>query len=159
MYPSLGGGTNFQAPSYSAATGWVYVETSDSGQRFTRTPQEFEEGRQYQGGRGAGLGEPVAAGIKAIDPETGETKWEYKISRGLAGGCMGCWRRRANVVFAATGEEQPDRARRRRTGAALWHYYLTGATMAASPMSYAVDGRQFIAISAGGVLYSFALPE
>jgi hypothetical protein len=31
--------------------------------------------------------------------------------------------------------------------------------MAASPMSYAVDGRQFVAISAGGVLYSFALGE
>jgi len=31
--------------------------------------------------------------------------------------------------------------------------------MAASPISYAVDGKQFIAISAGGVLYSFGLPE
>jgi alcohol dehydrogenase (cytochrome c) len=155
VYPSLGGGTNFQAPSYSAATGWVYVETSDSGQRFTRTPQEFEEGRQYQGGRGAGLGEPVAAGIKAIDPETGETKWEYKISRGsLAAGVLAT---AGNVVFAATGEGNLI-ALDARTGAALWHY-STGATMAASPMSYAVDGRQFIAISAGGVLYSFALPE
>jgi PQQ-dependent dehydrogenase (methanol/ethanol family) len=155
VYPSLGGGTNFQAPSYSPVTGWVYVETSDSGQRFTRTPQEFEEGRQYQGGRGAGLGEPVAASIKAIDPETGATKWEYKISRGsLAAGVLAT---AGNVVFAATGEGNLI-ALDARTGAALWHY-STGATMAASPMSYAVDGKQFIAISAGGVLYSFALPE
>ena len=155
VYPSLGGGTNFQAPSYSPVTGWVYVETSDSGQRFTRTPQQFEEGRQYQGGRGAGLGEPVAAGIKAIDPETGETKWEYKISRGsLAAGVLAT---AGNVVFAATGEGNLI-ALDARTGAALWHY-STGATMAASPMSYAVDGKQYVAISAGGVLYSFALPE
>jgi PQQ-dependent dehydrogenase (methanol/ethanol family) len=155
VYPSLGGGTNFQAPSYSPVTGWVYVETSDSGQRFTRTPQEFEEGRQYQGGRGAGLGEPVAAGIKAIDPETGATKWEYKISRGsLAAGVLAT---AGNVVFAATGEGNLI-ALDARTGAALWHY-STGATMAASPMSYAMDGKQFITISAGGVLYSFALPE
>jgi PQQ-dependent dehydrogenase (methanol/ethanol family) len=155
VYPSLGGGTNFQAPSYSPATGWVYVETSDSGQRFTRTPQEFEEGRQYQGGRGAGLGEPVAAGIKAIDPETGATMWEYKISRGsLAAGVLAT---AGNVVFAATGEGNLI-ALDARTGVPLWHY-STGATMAASPMSYAVDGKQFIAISAGGVLYSFALPE
>ncbi len=155
VYPSLGGGTNFQAPSYSPVTGWVYLETSDSGQRFTRTPQQFEEGRQYQGGRGAGLGEPVAAGIKAIDPETGETKWEYKISRGsLAAGVLAT---AGNIVFAATGEGNLI-ALDARTGAALWHY-STGATMAASPMSYAVDGKQFIAISAGGVLYSFGLPE
>ena len=155
VYPSLGGGTNFQAPSYSPATGWVYVETSDSGQRFTRTPQEFQEGRQYQGGRGAGLGEPVAASIKAIDPETGATKWEYKISRGsLAAGVLST---AGNVVFAATGEGNLI-ALDARTGAALWHY-STGSTMAASPMSYAVDGKQFVAISAGGVLYSFALGE
>jgi PQQ-dependent dehydrogenase (methanol/ethanol family) len=155
VYPSLGGGTNFQAPSYSPVTGWVYVETSDSGQRFTRTPQEFEEGRQYQGGRGAGLGEPVAASIKALDPETGDTKWEYKISRGsLAAGVLST---AGNVVFAATGEGNLI-ALDARTGAALWHY-STGASMAASPMSYAVGGKQFIAISAGGVLYSFALGE
>ncbi len=155
VYPSLGGGTNFQAPSYSSVTGWVYVETSDSGQRFTRTPQAFEEGRQYQGGRGAGLGEPVAAGIKAIDPETGETKWEYKIGRSsLAAGLLAT---AGNVVFAATGEGNLI-ALDARTGAALWHY-STGSTMAASPMSYSVDGKQFVAISAGGVLYSFALPE
>jgi alcohol dehydrogenase (cytochrome c) len=155
VYPSLAGGTNFQAPSYSPATGWVYVETSDSGQRFTRAPQDFEEGRQYQGGRGVGLGEPVTAAIKAIDPETGETKWEYKISRGsLAAGVLAT---AGNLVFAATGEGNLI-ALDARTGAPLWHY-STGATMAASPMSYAVDGKQFIAISAGGVLYSFALPE
>ena len=41
-----------------------------------------------------------------------------------------------------------------RTGALLWHY-STGATMAASPMSYAVDGKQYVTIQAGGVLYSF----
>ena len=45
-----------------------------------------------------------------------------------------------------------------KTGKHLWRFQ-TGASMAASPMSYAVGGRQFIAVSAGNVLYSFALPE
>jgi hypothetical protein len=35
----------------------------------------------------------------------------------------------------------------------------TGGTIASSPMSYAVDGKQYIAVSAGGVLYSWGLPE
>ena len=62
------------------------------------------------GGRGAGLGEPTAASIKAIDPETGETKWEYKISRGsLAAGVLAT---AGDVVFAATGEGNADRSRR-----------------------------------------------
>ena len=75
---------------------------AESGQRFVRSPQEFEPGRQYQGGRGQGLGEPVTASIKAIDPETGATKWEYKISRGsLAAGVLAT---AGGLVFAATGE-------------------------------------------------------
>ncbi len=155
VYPSLVGGTNFQAPSYSPDTGWVYVETSDSGQRFLRAPQEYEQGRQYQGGRGQGLGEPANANIKAIDPETGATKWEYKISRGsLSAGVLAT---AGGLVFAATSEGNLI-ALDARTGAALWHF-STGSTTAASPMSYAVDGKQFVAIASGSMLYSFALPE
>ena len=45
-----------------------------------------------------------------------------------------------------------------RSGKYLWHFQ-TGANVAASPMSYEVAGRQFMAISAGNTLYAFALPE
>jgi alcohol dehydrogenase (cytochrome c) len=45
-----------------------------------------------------------------------------------------------------------------RTGEALWHFQ-TGAPITSSPLSYAVNGKQFVAVSAGNVLYSFALPE
>jgi outer membrane protein assembly factor BamB len=45
-----------------------------------------------------------------------------------------------------------------RTGTHLWHYQ-TGGNHSASPISYAVDGRQYLALTAGNVLYSFALPE
>ena len=44
-----------------------------------------------------------------------------------------------------------------RTGAYLWRFQ-TGENMAASPMSYAIDGRQYVAISAGNTVYAFALP-
>ncbi len=155
VYPSLVGGTNFQAPSYSEQTGWVYVETSESGQRFLRTPQEYEQGKQYQGGRGQGVGDLVNVNIKAIDPESGAIKWEYKLSRGsLSAGVLAT---AGGLVFAATSEGNLI-ALDARTGAPLWHF-STGSVIAASPMSYAVDGKQFIAIAAGGMLYSFALPE
>ncbi len=45
-----------------------------------------------------------------------------------------------------------------RSGTHLWHFQ-TGANLSASPMSYAVDGRQFVAISAGNTVYAFGLPR
>jgi alcohol dehydrogenase (cytochrome c) len=45
-----------------------------------------------------------------------------------------------------------------RTGASLWRFQ-TGAAIDASPISYSVAGKQFVAVSAGNVVYSFALAE
>jgi alcohol dehydrogenase (cytochrome c) len=45
-----------------------------------------------------------------------------------------------------------------KTARPLWTMQ-TGGPIASSPMSYAVDGKQFVAVSASGVLYSFGLPE
>ena len=107
------------------------------------------------GGATNGIGETGIASIKALDPETGETKWEYKITRGsLSAGVLAT---AGNVVFAATAEGTLV-ALNSRTGAPLWRFQAGGA-ITASPMSYAVDGKQFVAVTAAGVLYSFALPE
>jgi glucose dehydrogenase len=61
------------------------------------------------------------------------------------------------VVFAASREGNFI-ALDARTGKALWHFQA-GNEIPSSPMSYAVDGRQYVAISSAGVLFSFALPE
>lgn len=155
VYPSLVGGTNFQAPSYSPDTGWLYVETSESGQRFVRTPQEYEQGKQYQGGRGQRTGDPPVAAVKAIDPESGAIKWEHRLNRGsLSAGVLAT---SGGLVFVATGDGKLL-ALNARTGEELWSF-STGPSISASPMSYAVNGKQFIAIAAGRTLYTFALPE
>jgi alcohol dehydrogenase (cytochrome c) len=44
-----------------------------------------------------------------------------------------------------------------RTGKPLWHFN-TGQDFSASPMSYAVQGKQYVAIAAGSDIFSFALP-
>ena len=61
------------------------------------------------------------------------------------------------VVFAASREGYLF-ALDARTGASLWRFQ-TGAAIDASPISYSVGGKQFVAVSAGNVVYSFALPE
>jgi PQQ-dependent dehydrogenase (methanol/ethanol family) len=163
VYPTLVGGTNFQAPSYSPITGWLYLEYSENGQAYVSAPAVYEAGRQYIGRDTAGgptarpkPGEPAAsAGIKAIDPETGRTVWDFKIFQGsLTDGVLAT---AGNVLFGALRDGNIV-ALDARSGRHLWHFQ-TGATMAASPMSYAVEGRQFVAISAGNTLYAFALPE
>jgi hypothetical protein len=49
VYPTVGGATNFQAPSYSPATGWMYLAYSENGQQYISTDVTYEAGRQYIG--------------------------------------------------------------------------------------------------------------
>jgi len=163
VYPTVGGATNFQAPSYSPMTGWLYLEYAENGQQYVSAPVDVERGRQYLG-RSPAMGSPPvrgkndpppSAGIKAIDPENGKTMWDFKLFRGST--TNGLMATAGGVVFAATREGNLV-ALDAKTGTHLWHVQ-TGGNMAASPMSYAVDGRQYVAVSAGNVLFSFALPE
>lgn len=162
VYPSLGGGTNFQAPSYSSKTGWYYLVYHDSPGNYSAGPQPYEAGRQYQGrGNGGGFGGPPAGaqpntqGVMAIDPETGKVQWKFELAQAaLPPGVLAT---AGNVVFAATTEGYFI-ALDAVSGKLLWKYN-TGAPLAASPMSYAVDGRQYVAISGTGGVHAFALPK
>lgn len=153
--PGLGGGTNWQSPSYDAATGYLYVVYSDAPQVYVRTPQEFELGKGYWGGRSMPTGEKTSAGIKAIDTATGKTVWDFPISRGsLAAGVLAT---KSGLLFASTSEGN-FLVLEAKTGKLLSRYY-TGGTIASSPMSYSVGEKQFVAVGSGGVLYSFGLPD
>ncbi len=163
VYPTLGGGTNFQAPSYSPLTGWMYLEYAERGQRYVSAPQSYEAGKLYIG-RASPTESSVArkpdepepsSGIKALDPESGKTIWDFSTFQGsLANGVLAT---AGNLVFGAIRDGNLV-ALDARSGNHLWHFQ-TGANMNASPMSYAVGARQFVAISAGNTLYAFALPE
>jgi alcohol dehydrogenase (cytochrome c) len=163
VYPTVGGATNFQAPSYSPMTGWIYLQYGESGQRYVSTPQVYEPGKLYIGRTtptgpdvGPKPGEPGrSSGIKAVDPATGKTMWDFKIfQRGLSTGVLATG---GNVLFGAIRDGNLV-ALDARSGAHLWHFQ-TGANLSASPMSYAVDGRQFVAIAAGNTVYTFGLPR
>jgi len=163
VYPTLGGGTNFQAPSYSTATGWFYLAFSEGGQVYTSTSQPITRGQQYLG-RGRAAGPPPArgpnqpannAGIKAIDPETGKTMWSYPIFQGsLTNGVLAT---AGNVLFVSARDGNMI-ALDAKTGKYLWHFQ-TGGNHQASPMSYAIDGKQYVALAAGNVIFSFTLQE
>ena len=159
VFPDLGGGTNFQAPSYSPQTGWIYVAYHDGGGRYASGPAPYEPGRQFWG-RGTGGGPPATTpedsqGVAAIDPETGNIQWRYQLTQNsLSSGVLAT---AGGVLFVASREGNFI-ALDARTGKALWHFQA-GNEIPSSPMSYAVDGKQYVAVSSAGVLFSFALPD
>jgi PQQ-dependent dehydrogenase (methanol/ethanol family) len=154
-YPSMWGATNWMAPSYDPNTGWMYITFREAGDKYFKQSNDYEKGKAYVGGRTNPAPEREWGGIKAINPETGNIEWEYKFFIGsLSAGVLAT---QGGVVFAASRDGN-FMAFDSRTGKLLWRFQ-TGMNIDSSPMSYAVDGRQFVALAAGGVLYSFALPE
>jgi alcohol dehydrogenase (cytochrome c) len=91
----------------------------------------------------------------AFDPESGKIQWKFALTQGsLAPGVLAT---AGGIVFAASAEGN-FMALDAKSGKALWRFGA-GATVSSSPMSYAVDGKQYVAVSSANVLYSFALPE
>ena len=162
VYPTAGGATNWQSPSYSPATGWFYLAYSEAGQQYVSEPQTMQRGQLYLG-RAASRSAPARrpdqpapnSGIKALDPDTGKTMWDFKIFQGsLSNGVLATG---GNVLFASTRDGNMT-ALDAKSGAHLWHFQTNGAN-GSSPMSYSVDGKQYVALSAGNVVFAFTLQE
>ena len=152
------GGTNFQAPSYDAVGRVLYLNFLDAEGGSSYQAAEYKPGQTFTGAHFSArlppASEPVQ-GVMALDVQTGRKLWTFPVARlTLQAGVVAT---RGEVVFAATSEGNLL-GLDARTGQALWHFQ-TGATIAASPISYSVEGTQFVAIAAGNTLYSFAVPE
>ena len=81
--------------------------------------------------------------------------WDFKLFQGsLSNGVMAT---AGGVLFAASREGHLI-ALDAKTGKYLWRYQ-TGGNMSASPMSFAVDGKQYVAVASGNSIYCFGLPE
>jgi alcohol dehydrogenase (cytochrome c) len=153
--PALAGGTNWQAPSYDPDTGWLYITFREASDRYFKKFQKYERGQGYWGGKAVAGEEPEWGGIKAINPESGAIEWEYKYHLGTWS--AGVLATAGGVVFSASREGNLM-AFDSRAGKLLWSFQ-TGGQIDSSPISYAVDGRQYVALAAGTVIYSFALPD
>ena len=152
------GGTNFQAPSFDRGRHVLFLSFIDGEGGARYQPAEYKRGQLFTGANFSGGQRPLretTQGVMAFDVRTGRKLWTFPVSRGsLQAGVLAT---RGEVVFAATAEGNLI-ALDSRTGKSLWHFQTGGPIMAA-PMSYGVDGTQFIAIAAGNTLYSFALPD
>jgi alcohol dehydrogenase (cytochrome c) len=92
--------------------------------------------------------------IRAYDPNTLDAVWEFKMADITWGGVLTT----AGDLAFGGGREGYFLALDARTGALLWRESL-GGQINAGPMSYAVDGKQYVAIAAGSALFAFALRD
>jgi alcohol dehydrogenase (cytochrome c) len=153
--PDMTGATNWYSPSYNPATGLFYFMAHENCQLFFKKPQEFAEGQEfYATGVKRAPGEHGQKILIAYNPETG-IAWRYPQT-GTAQSWGGTMTTAGGLVFFGNDADSFE-AVDAKTGRSLWHFNA-GQSMHASPMSYAVNGKQYVAIAAGSDLFSFALP-
>ncbi len=167
IYPNLFGATNWYSPSYSPRTQLFYIPSwQDSSMNMSKMPQKFVEGQRFTGGvpRAMSMGrrgsrntpeEGSAYGaVLAIDPKTGQKKFMFKMSDVTASGILTT----ASDLLFAGGREGYFYALDARNGNELWRANLGGSEEAA-PITFLIDGKQYVAIAAGHALFTFALRE
>ena len=152
--PGLGGGHNWQATAYSRQTGLYYFSSSENCQLFYKTTQTFTAGEWYQASTVEGPQKQHGTGaILAVDPATAETKWRFDMISTPSAGILAT---AGGLLF--TGDAQGYAiAFDARTGRVLWKFQA-GGPIAAPPITYSVDGTQYVAVAAGGSMVAFALP-
>jgi alcohol dehydrogenase (cytochrome c) len=151
--PGMGGGHNWQATAYSPTTGLYYFTSTERCMLFYKTKQEFVEGQWYQAST-IGRDEPGSGRIDAIDPATGKLAWFFETVSGPTGGVLAT---AGGLVFVGDAEGYLI-ALDAKTGKAVWRFQ-TGGTIIAPPVSYALNGRQYIAVAAGQTMITFSLPK
>jgi alcohol dehydrogenase (cytochrome c) len=157
--PSQDGATNWFSPSFSPQTGLYYVQTFEKCSVYSVAPQgPWVSGKSYLGGSQRVVqDDPKPQRIlRALDIRTGKPAWELP-QVGPATTWGGTLATAAGLVFVAE-DGGALIAVDAKTGERLW-LFQTNAAWRASPMTYAFDGRQHIAIAAGGSILSFAVPE
>src|SRR5947209_8992296 len=154
--PGFAGATNWYAPSYSELTHLFYFKVLEDCGTFFRKPQEFSEGQTYYStGVKHDPAEHPQKLLLAYDFNTETFAWKYpQVSTGFSSG--GTMTTAGGVVFFADDAHYFE-AVEAQTGKPLWHFD-TGQSIDASPMSYAINGKQYVAIAAGSDIFSFALP-
>jgi alcohol dehydrogenase (cytochrome c) len=153
--PQCAGATNWMAPSFSPETGWFYLNVREGCDKYYSKTPVYKEGTSYWATYYRG--EPVdgqAGRVSALDPSTGETKWSFPLHSAPWAGTLAT---SGNLIFAGD-EDGYLMALNSRTGKLLWRVN-TGNRLVTSPITYELDGKQYVSMPSGAALLTFALPE
>ncbi|MEP3329390.1 PQQ-dependent methanol/ethanol family dehydrogenase [Sedimentitalea sp.] len=144
--PGFLGGKNWMPMAFSQNTGNFYVPSNEWGMDIWNEPISYKKGAAYLG---AGFTikpnyEDHIGSLKAIDPDTGEIKWEYKNDAPLWAGVMTT---AGGLVFTGNPEGEII-AFDDETGEKLWSFN-TGSGIVGQPVTYELDGEQYVSLISG----------
>jgi len=175
-YPGVQGGTNWYPPSYSPSTGYFYLSAWENyAAIFRPEEQQYVAGRNFSGGGftilaptpgaptiGVGRRGPVnnwtsevgSGATIAIDPHTGKRVWSFPQYDVTDAGMLTT----ASDILFTGGREGYFYALDAKTGKELWKASLGGSIVNA-PVTYQIDGKQYLTTISGHTLVTFALRE
>jgi alcohol dehydrogenase (cytochrome c) len=155
--PSMDGASNWMSSTYSPGTGLFYLLALEKCNVFSKNSEWWKQGESFYGGSAR----PVAAEaphkfLRAMDPQTGKIVWEYEqTGPGEAWG--GLLATAGGIIFSCDDDGSLS-ALDAKTGKPLWNMPLS-ARWHASPMTYLVDGKQYIAMALNSTIIAFGLTE
>jgi alcohol dehydrogenase (cytochrome c) len=145
--PDEAGATNYRSPSFDPDTGLLIVSAADAFGLYFYKPEHGD-----YGWAGASPGVTSSGYLRAIDYRTGEIRWEHDLHGGP--GAAGVLTTATGLAF--TGDSASSAlAVRTSDGKTLWHSRI--GRVGNSPISFELDGRQFVIMGGGSALYAFAL--
>jgi len=148
--PDEGGLTNFRSPSFDPKTGLFIVSAHPSWSLYFAKPADGT-----YGWAGADYGLWGKGVLEAIDYQTGKIRWSHEL--GPNGSGAGVLTTDSGLTF--TGDAHGNfLALDTANGKTLWHAG-SGAGISSSPITYKLDGEQYLLTSSGSVLFAFKLPS
>jgi alcohol dehydrogenase (cytochrome c) len=154
--PSVGGAANWPSMSFNPKTGLFYLMATESCDIYTKSEQQWQAGQSfYGGGTHRSSADSDGQFLRAIDLQTGKIAWELQ-QFGEAHTESGVLATAGGLVFYGDNGVALV-AVDAKNGKPLWHFN-TGQPWKASPMTYTVDGRQYIGVAAGSIIMAFGLP-
>jgi len=152
--PAVAGATNWPSTAFSPVTGFFYLFAEESCAVYTKNDQVWKAGQSYYGGVTRRAPGSSAAGrvLKALDIQTGKTAWQIPVGGGILG--SGLMVTSAGLIFFGTDEGfiAVDAAK----GTRLWQFN-TNQNWRAGPMTYSVNGDQYVAVAGGSNILAFSL--
>jgi PQQ-dependent dehydrogenase (methanol/ethanol family) len=146
MIPGANGGNPGAPVAFSEQTGLLYIPALHQPMVFARAYQPWEKGRLWLGGSFRLIPEEPQWGVlSAVDPLNGQIRWQRQVPMPMSGGALTT---AGGLVFVGQGTGTFD-AFDAETGQLLWQFN-TGAGVSGSPITYQIDGVQYLAVASGG---------
>ena len=146
LYPGILGGANWSPVSVDEASQLAFVAGIHAPIKYTLHDEPAENGKPaFRYASSEPTDEPRWGTLSAIDLATGQIKWQNKTEQPLMGGVLAT---NGQLLFMGEGNGNFN-AYQNQTGALLWQAKVE-AGVNAPPITYEVDGVQYVAVAAGG---------